>query len=88
MFYYTYVLKCELNRRNNFYIGYTDDLKARLLRHKSKKVFATKKYESVDLIYYEACRCKEDAILREKSLKTGFGRAFLKNRLKYYLLRD
>ena len=86
MFYYTYVLKCELNKKVNFYIGYTDDLRARFNRHKAKKVLATKKYDNVSLIYFEACGCKQDAILREKSLKTGFGRAFLKNRLKYYLL--
>ena len=85
MFYYTYVLECTLVRNKNFYIGYTNNLKIRLLRHKSKQVYATKRYDSVDLIYYEACKSKEDAILREKTLKTGFGRGFVKNRLKYYL---
>lgn len=85
--FYTYVLECCLNNKNCFYIGYTNDLKARLLRHKTKKVYATRKYDSIDLVYYEACRCEKDAILREKSLKTGYGRAFVKNRLKYYLLR-
>jgi predicted GIY-YIG superfamily endonuclease len=33
------------------------------------------------LIYYEACKNKERAIKREKSLKTGFGRKFLENRI-------
>jgi predicted GIY-YIG superfamily endonuclease len=33
------------------------------------------------LLYFEACFNKEDAIAREKQLKTGFGRAYLKRRL-------
>lgn len=31
--------------------------------------------------YYEACLTKEKAIRREKQLKTGFGRKYLKNRI-------
>jgi putative endonuclease len=85
VFYFTYVLECRLQDKVSFYIGYTEDIKARLLKHKSKKVYATKKYDSIKLIYFESCLGKKDAIIREKSLKTGFGRAFIKNRLKYYL---
>jgi hypothetical protein len=33
------------------------------------------------LEYYEACRFERSARLREKQLKTGFGRAYLKRRL-------
>ena len=87
-FYYTYVLKCLVdNHLSNLYIGYTFDLRNRLYLHKNKKVPSTKKYASVELIYYEACKAKDDAILREKALKTGYGRAFLKNRLKSQKLR-
>jgi hypothetical protein len=32
----------------------------------------------------EACLSKEDASEREKQLKTGFGRGYLKRRLKNY----
>jgi len=35
--------------------------------------------------YYETSLNKEDAIKREKSLKTGFDRASLKRRLKNFL---
>jgi hypothetical protein len=35
----------------------------------------------VTLEYYEACRSEDRARLREKQLKTGFGRAYLKRRL-------
>lgn len=68
--------------REDLYIGYTPNLRNRIVNHKAKKVTATKKYELVDLVYYEACKSKADALAREKSLKTGYGRAFLKNRLK------
>jgi hypothetical protein len=35
----------------------------------------------VILEYYEACRAEVSARRREKQLKTGFGRAYLKRRL-------
>lgn len=37
------------------------------------------------LVYYEACLSHKDAAEREKQLKTGFGRGYLKKRLKDYL---
>jgi len=38
------------------------------------------------LVYYEACLSKKDAQNREKQLKTGFGRGYLRKRLKDSLL--
>lgn len=37
------------------------------------------------LIYYEACLNEEDARQRERYLKSGMGKKYLKNRLKKYL---
>jgi len=37
------------------------------------------------LIYYEACLSAADAIARERYLKSGMGKRYLKNRLKDYL---
>jgi putative endonuclease len=37
------------------------------------------------LIYYEVGFSKQDAINREKYLKSGMGRRYLKNRLKNFL---
>ena len=79
-YFYTYVLESIKDR--NIYIGYTDNLSRRIKQHNSGKVFATKSRLPLLLIYYEACLDKEKAIEREKSLKTGFGRNYLKNRLK------
>ena len=78
MFYYTYVLKSL--KDSNLYIGWTIDLKARLKEHNSGGVAATKSRIPFKLVYYEACLGREKAIAREKQLKTGFGRAYLKRR--------
>lgn len=79
MFYYTYVLKSI--KDSKLYIGWTNDLKNRLLKHKSGKVVATKDRRPLELIYYEACLSRLKAIKREKQLKTGFGRKFIKSRI-------
>ncbi len=80
--FYVYVL---LDKNKNFYIGYSSDLKARFSEHLAKKVFATKHKLPLTLIYYESCLHKYDALNREKYLKSGPGRKFLKGRLKRYL---
>ncbi|HCQ30860.1 TPA: excinuclease ABC subunit C [Candidatus Collierbacteria bacterium] len=87
MFFYTYVLRCKTALKTDIYIGYTNNLRKRLEKHQSHRVPSTKEYLTISLVYYEACRSKEDAVKREKSLKTGFGRSFIKNRIKSDLLR-
>ena len=77
--FYTYVLKSTVD--NNLYIGWTKDLKNRLATHNSGLVESTKHRKPLELIYYEACLSEEKAIKREKQLKTGFGRLYLKNRM-------
>jgi len=81
-FYYTYVLLSEKDGR--FYTGYTKDLRKRLKEHSRGEVFSTKNREPTRLIYYEACLNEEDAIQREKYLKSGIGKRFLKNRLRRF----
>ena len=64
--YYTYVLLCSDKR---LYTGYTPDLRNRLQQHKQGKVISTKNRLPVQLIYYEACEDKFDALRREKNIK-------------------
>jgi putative endonuclease len=78
-YYYTYVLIS--NKDNKLYIGWTDDLVKRIKDHNLGKVESTKYRMPLNLVYYEACLSKEKAIKREKQLKTGFGRSWLKNRI-------
>ena len=87
MFYYTYVLLCSYKNldKKTFYIGYTTDIKKRYRKHLNKEVNTTKKFDSLNLIYFESCLNKTDARKREIQLKTGFGRGYLKNRLMIYL---
>jgi putative endonuclease len=79
IFYYTYVLQSI--KDGKFYIGWTINLKARLIKHNRGLVSATKYRCPMRLVYYEVCLNKEKAIRREKSLKTGFGRKYLKERI-------
>ena len=78
--FYTYVLKSEVD--GNLYIGWTNDLSNRVKEHNNGEVASTKNRKPLLLVYYEACLRKEKAIEREKQLKTGFGRAYLKRRLE------
>jgi len=77
--YYVYVVKSI--KDNHIYTGHTNNLKARIIQHNSGKVESTRLRKPFKLLYYEACNILSDAIKREKSLKTGFGRAYLKRRL-------
>lgn len=79
--FYTYLLKSKKNGK--LYTGSTNDLKKRLKEHNDGKSNYTKKYIPYELVYYEACLNEQDARAREKYLKTGMGKRYLKNRLKY-----
>jgi len=80
---YTYILQSLKNKKR--YTGATDDLRKRFKQHSNNEVFATKGRGPFILIYYEACLNKGDAYAREKYLKSGMGKRYLKNRLKRFL---
>ena len=81
--YFVYILISKVDK--NFYIGFTTELINRLDEHRDGKVESTKERRPLKLCYYEACYNKFDAIRRERYLKSGMGRRFLRNRIKYYL---
>ena len=81
-FAYTYVLKCA---DGEWYVGATDDLKRRLKEHGNGECDATKTRRPMELMYFEGCRSIEAARDRERQLKTGYGRGYLKKRLKHEL---
>jgi len=78
--YYVYVIRSFKDRK--LYIGHTNDLKRRFKEHNSGMIPSTKKRIPFELLYYEACNIVDDAVKRERELKTGFGRAYLKRRLQ------
>lgn len=78
--YYTYVL--QKKKTGQFYTGATINLKQRIEEHHKGLVASTKYKHPLQLIYFEACLNKDDAFRRERYLKTGMGKRYLKSRLR------
>ena len=83
LMYYTYVIQSQ--KSNYLYTGSTNDLRKRFKQHNKGKSTWTKSRGPWKLIYYEACLNEEDARAREKYLKSGVGKRYLKNRIKRFL---
>lgn len=82
--YFTYALHNK--DRDKIYIGYTNDLEKRILRHngflKNKKSsFTSKQSGKWILIHKEQFLSKKDAMKREKQLKSCQGRKFIRNQI-------
>ena len=74
--YLVYAILCE---NDAIYIGQTQDLYRRLEQHeKGLAGQYTKKYKPKKLIHFEVYNTRKEAVEREKKLKTGFGRKWLK----------
>ncbi|MBS3771624.1 MAG: GIY-YIG nuclease family protein [Bacteroidales bacterium] len=80
--FYVYVLFSSKDKR--LYTGYTGNLKERLAKHNKGNVPSTRNRRPLKLIYFEGCLNQQDATRREKYLKSGNGKIYLKNRLKNY----
>jgi len=81
--WYTYLLQSNKDKR--WYTGCTVDLRKRFKEHNNGLASSTKGRGPFEIIYYEACINKDDAFMREKYLKSGMGKRYLKNRLKRFL---
>lgn len=81
--FYTYVLYSLKDKK--FYTGYTSDIENRLKCHNNGEVNSTKYRRPLMLVYFEACINQEDALHREKYLKTTYGKKFIRNRLRNFL---
>ena len=74
--WFVYVLLCE---DGSFYKGMTNDLYFRFYQHYiGEGADWTKTHKPIKVIHYETFQSKEEAARREKDLKTGFGRTWLK----------
>ena len=71
-----YVLYSE--EFNRTYTGLTNDLERRLKEHNSKQNRSTKAYVPWKVIYKEEIETRIKAREREKYLKSGIGRDFIK----------
>lgn len=81
--YYIYVLIS--NADNQFYVGFTNDLKTRLDSHAKGNVESTRNRRPLRLVYYEGCLNRDDALKRERYLKTTWGKRYLRNRIRNYM---
>ena len=75
---FVYVLKSEID--NRLYVGLTQNVEKRLREHNSGKTRSTKGYRPWQLIYVEEYPNRPTARKREKYLKSGYGKQWLKNK--------
>jgi putative endonuclease len=76
---YVYIL--ESLDSEHFYVGITDDVPTRLIKHNAGEVPHTSKYRPWRIKTYVAFSDEKQAFAFEKYLKSGYGRAFAKKRL-------
>ena len=80
--FYVYVLKSRRNGKT--YTGHTKNLEKRLLQHNTGK--NKRKFGCVngpwDLMFFENFETRSDAMRREKFLKSGKGREYIKEKIK------
>jgi len=77
--WYVYVILCD---DGSLYKGHTDDLERRYKEHcNGKGATHTKLYKPIKMVYHQQLNTVEEAVIREKYLKSGSGRAWLKKEL-------
>ena len=79
MSYYVYMLK-SLDKKNITYVGYTSDIKKRIIIHNLGKGAKFTRGRRWRLIYKEKFSSKKEAISREYYIKKN---RLLRNKIKY-----
>jgi putative endonuclease len=74
--YFVYAIRSLVDGR--IYVGMTNDVAKRLSEHNAGKTKSTKGYTPWQLIYTESLPLHTQARVREKYLKSGVGKEFLK----------
>jgi putative endonuclease len=77
--YYVYAIKSLV--RNYIYVGLTNDIERRIDQHNKGENRSTKAYKPFKLIHKEQFETRVEARKREKYLKSGIGKEFLKSLL-------
>ena len=70
-----------VSTERRIYVGMTKCLSKRLTEHNYGRVFSTKGFRPWKVLYYEECGDRKNARMREKYLKSGIGKEFLKSKL-------
>jgi putative endonuclease len=80
MFHVYALYSCQYDK---IYIGYTSDIENRLIAHNHPNNKGwTKRFQPWEIIYSEEISSKEEALKREKQLKTAKGRLFVRSFIK------
>jgi putative endonuclease len=78
MKYFVYVIKSE---EGYYYTGMTENVERRLSEHNTKtKPFWTKRGTNWEVIYLEEFEGREEAMKRERWMKSGHGKKLLKEK--------
>jgi len=75
--YYVYAIRSKIKKYT--YIGMTNDPERRIREHNNGREGTTRSYAPFESVLIEECGDRMTARAREKYLKTGVGREYLKN---------
>jgi putative endonuclease len=78
MNYFVYAIRSLVDGR--IYVGLTGDVEKRIKQHNDGKTQSTRPYRPWKLIHQESFENRKDARAREKYLKSGSGKEYLKNK--------
>lgn len=78
--FYVYAIKCD---DDSIYIGHTDNLARRWEEHLAGQAADwTKQHKPIQIVHYEEYPSRQEAADREKWLKTGYGRKWIKREIE------
>ncbi len=77
--FFVYAIRCD---NDSVYIGQTQDLQKRWKEHLAGQAADwTSQHKPVSIVHYEEYTSREEGVAREKWLKTGFGRKWIRREI-------
>ena len=84
--WYVYVIRSEKN--GHFYKGMTKNVDARIIEHNKGYTKSTKPYIPWKIFFFEKFESRKEVRRREKYLKSGIGREYIKEKWSRSLSAD
>ena len=78
--YFVYILESLTDGKR--YYGFTIDIERRLVEHNQGKVGSTKSRRPLNIVYYEIVPDITSARRKEKYFKSGFGRKYIRSKIR------
>ncbi len=76
----TYVYALQSIQKTYIYVGLTQNVQERFKRHQNGREKTTRSYRPFRIIFTEEYATREEARIREKYLKSGYGKEWIKAR--------